>query len=134
MTASLWRDFGSLVGNFSSVSFQVKMEMIGGRWAKIVSGYGHNAFFSYGSNTSTFRLTDRLPSARAEAITRLHKHRLNFPKKSKDSSGKRDAGCTNDEKDFVFGVVLRITLPEKPESDTKGLKTGNEINKIRTFQ
>ena len=74
---------------------------------------------------STPRLTDRVPSARAVAVARLHKHKLKFHKKSKDDSGKCDAECTNEEKDVVYGVVFEIAASEKPELDRKeGLKNG----------
>lgn len=82
-------------------------------------------YFSYGSNMSTPRLTDRVPSAHAVAVARLYKHRLKFHKKSKDNSGKCDAEYTNDEKDVVYGVVFEIAASEKPELDRKeGLGKG----------
>ena len=83
---------------------------------------------------STLRLTDRVPSACAIAVARLHKHRLKFHKKSKDHSGKCDAECTNDEKDVVYGVVFRIAPSEKPELDKKeGLKNGYEEKSVSVY-
>jgi cation transport regulator ChaC len=88
-------------------------------------------YFSYGSNMSTPRLKERVPSARAIAVARLHKHRLKFHKKSKDNSGKCDAECTNDEKDVVYGVVFEIAASEKPELDKhEGLKNGYEEKSV----
>ena len=82
-------------------------------------------YFSYGSNMSTIRLTERVPSAHAVAVARLQKHRLKFHKVGKDSSGKGDIECTYDEKDFVYGVVFEILNSEKPQLDShEGFKNG----------
>ena len=83
---------------------------------------------------STPRLRIRVPSARAVAVARLHKHRLKFHKKSKDNSGKCDAECTNDEKDVVYGVVFEIAASEKPELDKhEGLKNGYEEKRVSIY-
>lgn len=84
-------------------------------------------YFSYGSNMSTPRLTNRAPAARAVGVARLQKHRLRFHKKSKDNSGKCDAERTNDEKDVVYGVVFEIEDSEKSKLDIQeGLGNGYE--------
>ena len=74
-------------------------------------------YFSYGSNMSTARLAERVPSAYAVVVARLQKHRLKFHKVGKDSSGKGDIECTYDEKDIVYGVVFEILNSEKPQLD-----------------
>lgn len=80
---------------------------------------------------STPRLTDRVPSARAVTVARLHKHKLKFHKKSKYGSGKCDAEFTNDAEDVVYGVVFQISAAEKPELDRKeGLRNGYEEKNV----
>jgi gamma-glutamylcyclotransferase len=88
-------------------------------------------YFAYGSNMSTPRLLERVPSARAVAVARLHKHRLQFHKKGRDNSGKGDVECTNDQKDVVYGVVFEIAVSEKPGLDRyEGLKNGYEEKSV----
>lgn len=88
-------------------------------------------YFSYGSNMSTPRLTDRVPSARAVTIAQLHKHKLKFHKKSNDGSGKCDAEYTNNAEDIVYGVVFQISASEKQELDSKeGLRNGYEEKNV----
>lgn len=91
-------------------------------------------YFAYGSNMSTPRLTDRVPSARVVAVARLYKHRLRFHKKSKDNSGKCDAKCTGDDTDIVYGVVFEISAEEKPELDRKeGLRNGYDEKSVSIY-
>ena len=92
---------------------------------------GTMLYFSYGSNMSIPRLTERVPSAHAVAVARLQKHRLKFHKKGKDNSGKGDAECTNDKNDVVYGVVFEIAASEKPELDRhEGLSNGYEEKSV----
>jgi gamma-glutamylcyclotransferase len=92
-------------------------------------------YFSYGSNMSTPRLTDRVPSARAITIARLHNHKLKFHKKSDDGSGKCDAEFTNDAEDVVYGVVFQIFVSEKGALDKKeGLGKGYEEKKVTVIK
>ena len=82
-------------------------------------------YFLYGSNMSTPRLLDRVPSAKSVSVAHLKNHRLKFHKKSKDGSGKCDIQLTNDPSDVVYGVVFRILASEKPALDNKeGLRSG----------
>ena len=91
-------------------------------------------YFSYGSNMSTLRLVDRVPSARAVGHARLPGHRLKFHKKSTDRSAKCDAECTDDEKDYLHGVVFEIAIAEKPDLDKKeGLGIGYEEKRVCVF-
>ena len=91
-------------------------------------------YFSYGSNMSTPRLVERVPSARAVAVARLQNHRLKFHKKGKDGSGKGDIECTADEKDVVYGVVFEIATSEKTQLDKhEGLHNGYEDKSVSVF-
>ena len=91
-------------------------------------------YFSYGSNMSTPRLVERVPSARIVAVARLQKHRLKFHKIGKDNSGKGDVECTNDQKDAVYGVVFEIAASEKPGLDRyDGLKNGYEEKNVSVY-
>ena len=85
-------------------------------------------YFSYGSNMSSKRLADRVPSAKFIAVATLTKHILKFHKISKkDGSGKCDALETANQNDKIFGVVFDISESEKPELDRKeGLHSGYE--------
>lgn len=76
-------------------------------------------YFSYGSNMSSKRLKDRVPSASFVTIATLYKHDLRFHKKSKDGSGKCDAHETGNNEHSVIGVVFDISESEKPELDRK---------------
>ena len=75
--------------------------------------------FSYGSNMSSARLRDRVPSARFVAVAILPAHRLRFHKVSRDNSGKCDAEETENPDDRVYGVVYEIANEEKPDLDRK---------------
>jgi gamma-glutamylcyclotransferase len=88
-------------------------------------------YFSYGSNMSTPRLRNRVPSARPVAVARLDRHRLMFHKKSVDGSAKCDAEPTNDVNDVVFGVDFEIATSEKPALDRcEGLNIGYEAKTV----
>lgn len=83
---------------------------------------------------STPRLVARVPSARPVCRARLHKHRLRFHKKGKDLSGKCDAEFTNDEKDYLLGVVFEIAVKEKLGLDLQeGLGNGYEEKYVSVF-
>ena len=82
-------------------------------------------YFSYGSNMSTRRLVDRVPSARAISVAMLYGHKLKFHKKSIYGSAKCDAASTSEPNDVVYGVVFEIVLSEKSALDKKeGLGSG----------
>ncbi len=85
-------------------------------------------YFSYGSNMSRKRLSDRVQSARFIAVAMLSKHELKFHKISKkDGSGKCDISETGNPDDIVIGVAYDIDESEKPELDKKeGLHYGYE--------
>ena len=81
--------------------------------------------FSYGSNMSSARLRDRVPSARFVAVAILPAYRLRFHKVSSDGSGKCDALETGNYNDRVFGVVYELADDEKLSLDSmEGLRFG----------
>ena len=91
--------------------------------------------FSYGSNMYSKRIKKRIQSAEYYGIGQIKKHKLFFHKKSsKDNSGKADCYFTDNEKDFVWGVVYKIDpnekiLLDKYEGLNKGyLEKEGEIN------
>ena len=86
---------------------------------------GEMLYFSYGSNMSSKRLKDRVPSACYITIATLIKHELRFHKKSMDGSSKCDAYETGAEEHKIIGVVFEVSDAEKPELDIKeGLGKG----------
>ena len=76
-------------------------------------------YFSYGSNMSSRRLMERVPSARFLSIATLKEHRLQFHKISRDGSGKCDAEHTENRNDCVIGVVFEMTDSDKKELDRR---------------
>jgi len=76
-------------------------------------------YFSYGSNMSSLRLMERVPSATFLSIATLKEHKLQFHKKSKDGSGKCDAEHTANRNDCVIGVVFALSASDKKELDRK---------------
>ncbi len=88
-------------------------------------------YFSYGSNMSSKRLRQRMPSARFVTIATLHQHELRFHKKGTDGSGKCDAHQTTSNEHAVVGVVFDIASLEKVALDTiEGVGCGYEIKTI----
>ncbi len=84
-------------------------------------------YFSYGSNMSSKRLKDRVPSACFVTIATLARHELQFHKISTDGSGKCDAHETGNDEHKIIGVVFKISRMEKPELDkNEGLGKGYE--------
>jgi hypothetical protein len=82
-------------------------------------------YFAYGSNMSTRRLRDRVPSCEFVTTAKLSRHQLRFQKWSKDKSSKCDAFYTGADTDFVWGVVFNISATEKTALDTaEGLGGG----------
>ena len=75
-------------------------------------------YFSYGSNMSTRRLQERIPSARKLCVAELGAHRLLFHKISRvDGSAKCDALYTGNGNDCVVGVVYELQEPDKAALD-----------------
>src|SRR5258708_8605365 len=80
---------------------------------------------AYGSNLHPFRLTQRVPSAKAIGMVPMQGKRLAFHKKSDDGSGKclfYEAGAAEN---LIFGVAYEIDAAEKPLLDElEGLGKG----------
>lgn len=82
-------------------------------------------YFAYGSNLSSVRLIQRVPSVRLVAIGTLFHHRLAFHKIGLDGSAKCDAYFTGNRDDFILGAVYRISPSHKPRLDrAEGLGKG----------
>jgi hypothetical protein len=76
-------------------------------------------YFSYGSNMSSKRLLERVPSARFITTATLARHQLRFHKAGTDNSAKCDAHETGNTAHAIIGVVFEIAQSEKPELDKK---------------
>ncbi|HEJ9692918.1 gamma-glutamylcyclotransferase [Proteus mirabilis] len=88
-------------------------------------------YFAYGSNMSTSRLQERVPSAEALGCFVLVGHDLRFHKSSKDGSGKCDAYLTQNTDDIIYGVLFKIDPKEKPALDkAEGLGYGYNQKEI----
>lgn len=74
-------------------------------------------YFAYGSNMSTARLRQRVPSAVPLGCHILGEHDLRFHKVSRDGSGKCDAFSTSDHRDEVYGALFGIDEDEKVSLD-----------------
>jgi gamma-glutamylcyclotransferase (GGCT)/AIG2-like uncharacterized protein YtfP len=74
-------------------------------------------YFAYGSNMSTQRLLQRVPSARAPQAAVLQGHRLVFHKVGRDGSAKCDAVASGHDRDAVHGVLYQIDKGHKPRLD-----------------
>ncbi len=82
-------------------------------------------YFSYGSNMSSKRLVERVPSARSITAAQLHGHVLKCHKRSKDGSAKCDAFSTENSSDLVWGVIFDIDESQKGKLDScEGLGGG----------
>jgi gamma-glutamylcyclotransferase (GGCT)/AIG2-like uncharacterized protein YtfP len=83
-------------------------------------------YFAYGSNMSTARLHERMPSCKPLGTAILPDHALRFHKRSTDDSGKCNAfACDND--DGVIGVLFSFDPAELPKLDkVEGVGSGYE--------
>ena len=87
--------------------------------------------FAYGSNMSTARLQDRVPSARAAGIGQLKRFSLRWHKRGRDGSGKCHARATTLHSDVVWGVLFEISRSDKPRLDkAEGLGRGYEEKEV----
>lgn len=73
-------------------------------------------YFAYGSNMSSRRLRQRVPSARVLDTAVLFGHRLAWHKKGTDGSGKCDIPAAGED-DVVYGVLYAIDPAHKPRLD-----------------
>jgi gamma-glutamylcyclotransferase (GGCT)/AIG2-like uncharacterized protein YtfP len=82
-------------------------------------------YFAYGSNMSTTRLQQRVPSARPLSVALIKDHRLAFHKAGRDGSAKCDAVPTQQHDSVMYGVVFQIDAAHKPRLDAaEGLGKG----------
>lgn len=86
----------------------------------------HVVYFAYGSNMSTARLRERMPSCRPLGVATLPGHTLRFHKRSVDRSGKCNAFATGNE-DSVIGVLFSFDPAERAALDrAEGVGNGYE--------
>lgn len=86
----------------------------------------HVVYFAYGSNMSTARLRERMPSCNPLGLATLPGHSLRFHKRSVDGSGKCNALAT-DERDSVIGVLFSFDPAERAALDkAEGVGNGYE--------
>lgn len=91
-------------------------------------------YFAYGSNLSTARIKQRLPSAELVTMGFLTAHLLCFHKVGMDGSGKCDAFHTGNERDCVLGAVYRIDAECKIILDkVEGLGRGYNEKNVTVF-
>lgn len=76
----------------------------------------HVVYFAYGSNMSTARLRERMPSCKPLGIATLPGHTLRFHKRSVDKSGKCNALATDDGQS-VIGVLFSFDPSERAALD-----------------
>jgi len=85
----------------------------------------HTVYFAYGSNMSTARLRERMPSAEPIGLATLPRHALRFHKRSVDGSGKCAAHAADDGE--VVGVLFRFNPSERSSLDkAEGAGNGYE--------
>jgi len=91
-------------------------------------------YFSYGSNMSSKRLQQRVPSATFVSTASLVEHELRFHKKSHDGSAKCDAFETGNPDDIVIGTLFKIEQSEKYHLDeAEGLGYGYDIKHVKVL-
>lgn len=91
-------------------------------------------YFAYGSNMSTRRLTQRVPSARPLDVASLAGRRLAWHKRGRDGSGKCDIPAAG-RRDIVYGVLYSIDAVHKPRLDeAEGLGWGYDEMDIEVWR
>ncbi|PZU87729.1 MAG: gamma-glutamylcyclotransferase [Shinella sp.] len=83
-------------------------------------------YFAYGSNMSTARLRERMPSCLPTGTAVLHGHELRFHKRSVDRSGKCNAFAVDDDS-IVAGVLFTFDPADRAKLDkAEGVGSGYE--------
>jgi hypothetical protein len=83
-------------------------------------------YFAYGSNMSTARLRERMPSCKPLGTATLPGHALRFHKRSTDKSGKCNAFASGNE-DSVVGVLFSFDPADRTKLDkAEGVGAGYE--------
>ncbi|MEE3332077.1 MAG: gamma-glutamylcyclotransferase family protein [Myxococcota bacterium] len=72
-------------------------------------------YFAYGSNMSTARLRERIPSARPRGAASITGHKLVCNKQGKDGSGKANLEVAS--KTTAWGVVFEVLPSDWPRLD-----------------
>ena len=87
-------------------------------------------YFAYGSNMSSRRFLERVPSANSLGTGTLRHHQLTFNKVSwKDGSGK--CGIVVSDREEVLGVLFEIAASDKQELDKiEGLGKGYDEKEV----
>ncbi|MBB4343085.1 gamma-glutamylcyclotransferase [Rhizobium leguminosarum bv. viciae] len=86
----------------------------------------HVVYFAYGSNMSTARLRERMPSCKPLGIATLPGHSLRFHKRSTDKSGKCNAFASESDRG-VIGVLFSFDPAERAKLDkAEGVGKGYE--------
>jgi hypothetical protein len=85
-----------------------------------------DVYFAYGSNMSTARLRQRMPSCKPLGTAVLSEHKLRFHKRSTDQSGKCNAFASGND-DSVVGVLFSFDPAERAQLDkAEGVGSGYE--------
>ena len=74
-------------------------------------------YFAYGSNMSSRRFQQRVPSAQPKGVAVVHGHSLAFHKQSLDGSAKCGMAATGNPDDSVYGVLYEFKDGELPQLD-----------------
>ena len=74
-------------------------------------------YFAFGSNLSSPRLFERLPTAEVHCVAMLDSHRLCWRKNDRGQSGKCDIDRTGDPADLVYGVIYRVSADDRQRLD-----------------
>ena len=83
-------------------------------------------YFAYGSNMSTERLRERMPSCKSIGVATLPGHALRFHKRSVDKSGKCNAFASGSDSS-VIGVMFSFDPAERAKLDkAEGVGSGYE--------
>jgi len=93
-------------------------------------------YFAFGSNLSSARLLQRLPTAEVHCVATLDGHRLCWRKNGRDQSGKCDIDRTGDPGDLVYGVVYRVSVDDRfrlDEIETHGFGYERREAVVRTL-
>ncbi len=85
-------------------------------------------YFAYGSNMSSRRFLERVPSGKQHSVAVLHGYALAFHKRSFDGSAKCGVVETGDPADRVYGVVYTFDVSHLAQLD---LAEGNGYSYIR---
>lgn len=82
-------------------------------------------YFAYGSNLHPHRLKQRIPSSKPVDRAHLYQYRLRYHKNGGDGSAKCNVVHTEDQGDWVIGVVYEMLASELPVLDqVEGLGYG----------